>query len=175
MFGSIVAGFLSLLNPEAIFGMVAGLAVGLSFGAMPGLNATIGITLLLPVTFSLSPGPAMLMLIGVYCGATFAGSISAILIKTPGTAAASATVLEGYPMTLQGKAPVALSIALRGSVIGGVFSGLCLLFLAPQVAKLALKFGAPDYFMLAVFGLTIIASVSSQHLLKGIRTGFSPV
>ena len=110
---------------------------------MPGLNATIGITLLLPVTFSLNPGPAMLMLIGVYCGATFAGSISAILIKTPGTAAASATVLEGYPMTLQGKAPVALSIALRGSVIGGVFSGLCLLFLAPQVAKLALKFGAP--------------------------------
>ena len=168
MFGSIAAGFLSLLNLEAIFGMVAGLAVGLSFGAMPGLNATIGITLLLPVTFSLNPGPAMLMLIGVYCGATFAGSISAILIKTPGTAAASATVLEGYPMTLQGKAPVALSIALRGSVIGGVFSGLCLLFLAPQVAKLALKFGAPDYFMLAVFGLTIIASVSSQHLLKGI-------
>ena len=118
MLGSIAAGFLSLLNLEAIFGMVAGLAVGLSFGAMPGLNATIGITLLLPVTFSLNPGPAMLMLIGVYCGATFAGSISAILIKTPGTAAASATVLEGYPMTLQGKAPVALSIAFKKMLAG---------------------------------------------------------
>lgn len=168
MLNYILAGFVSLFSLEAIFGMVAGLAVGLSFGAMPGLNATIGITLLLPVTFNMDPGPAMLMLIGVYCGATYAGSISAILIKTPGTAAASATVLDGYPMTLQGKAPIALSIALRASVIGGIFSGICLLFLAPQVAKLALKFGAPDYFMLAVFGLTIIASVSSQHLLKGV-------
>ena len=168
MLESIVSGFTSLLSIEAVLAMVAGLAVGLSFGAMPGLNATIGITLLLPVTFNMSPGPAMLMLIGVYCGATFAGSISAILIKTPGTAAASATVLEGYPMTLQGKANTALNLALRGSVAGGVFSGLVLLFLAPQVAKLALTFGAPDYFMLAVFGLTIIASVSSKNLLKGI-------
>lgn len=168
MLASIAAGFASLLDIQAIFAMVMGLAVGLSFGAMPGLNATIGITLLLPVTFTLNPGPAMLMLIGVYCGATFAGSISAILIKTPGTAAASATVLEGYPMTLQGKANTALNLALRGSVFGGVVSGLCLLFFAPQVAKLALKFGAPDYFMLAVFGLTIIASVSSTNLLKGV-------
>lgn len=168
MLSSIAAGFASLLDIQAILAMVMGLAVGLSFGAMPGLNATIGITLLLPVTFTLNPGPAMLMLIGVYCGATFAGSISAILIKTPGTAAASATVLEGYPMTLKGKANTALNLALRGSVIGGVVSGLCLLFLAPQVAKLALKFGAPDYFMLAVFGLTIIASVSSANLLKGV-------
>ena len=168
MLAAMGAGFMSLLDIQAILAMIAGLAVGLSFGAMPGLNATIGITLLLPVTFTMKPGPAMLMLIGVYCGATFAGSISAILIKTPGTAAASATVLEGYPMTLQGKANTALNLALRGSVFGGVFSGLCLLFLAPQVAKLALNFGAPDYFMLAVFGLTIIASVSSAHLLKGI-------
>ena len=164
----IANGFMSLLNISSILAMIAGMAVGLSFGALPGLNATIGITLLLPVTFTLDPGPAMLMLIGVYCGATYAGSISAILIKTPGTAAASATVLDGYPMTLQGKASTALSIALHGSVVGGVFSGLCLLFLAPQVAKLALKFGAPDYFMLAVFGLTIIASVSSKALLKGV-------
>ena len=164
----IANGFMSLLNISSILAMIAGMAVGVSFGAVPGLNATIGITLLLPVTFTLDPGPAMLRLSGVYCGATYAGSISAILIKTPGTAAASATVLDGYPMTLQGKASTALSIALHGSVVGGVFSGLCLLFLAPQVAKLALKFGAPDYFMLAVFGLTIIASVSSKALLKGV-------
>ena len=110
-----------MLDFSTIIGMIAGLAVGLSFGAMPGLNATIGITLLLPVTFGMNPAAALLMLIGVYCGATFAGSISAILIKTPGTAAASATVLEGYPMTLKGKASTALSIALRGSVIGGLF------------------------------------------------------
>lgn len=164
----IAEGFLGLINVSSILSMIAGLAVGLSFGAMPGLNATIGITLLLPVTFTLEPTAAMLMLIGVYCGATFAGSISAILINTPGTAAASATVLEGYPMTQQGRAPIALSIALRGSVVGGVASGICLLLLAPQVAKIALLFGAPDYFMLAVFGLTIIASVSSKNLLKGL-------
>lgn len=168
MLESIANGFVGLLNVQTILAMVAGLAVGLSFGAMPGLNATIGITLLLPITFAMAPDPAMLMLIGVYCGATFAGSISAILIKTPGTAAASATVLDGYPMMLQGRASTALNLALRASVLGGIFSGICLLFLAPLVARLTLKFGAPDYFMLAVFGLTIIASVSSKHLLKGI-------
>lgn len=168
MLGLLGNALVNMLDLSTILGMVAGLAVGLSFGAMPGLNATIGITLLLPVTFGMSPAAAMLMLIGVYCGATFAGSISAILIKTPGTAAASATVLEGYPMTLKGKASTALSIALRGSVVGGLFSGVCLLFFAPQLANLALKFGAPDYFMLTVFGLTIIASVSGKSILKGV-------
>lgn len=143
MLGLLGNALVNMLDLSTILGMVAGLAVGLSFGAMPGLNATIGITLLLPVTFGMSPAAAMLMLIGVYCGATYAGSISAILIKTPGTAAASATVLEGYPMTLKGKASTALSIALRGSVVGGLFSGVCLLFFAPQLANLALKFGAP--------------------------------
>lgn len=168
MLGLLGNALVNMLDLSTILGMVAGLAVGLSFGAMPGLNATIGITLLLPVTFGMSPAAAMLMLIGVYCGATFAGSISAILIKTPGTAAASATVLEGYPMTLKGKASTALSIALRGSVVGGLFSGVCLLFFAPQLANLALKFGAPDYFMLTVFGLTIIANVSGKSILKGV-------
>lgn len=168
MLGLLGNALVNMLDLSTILGMVAGLAVGLSFGAMPGLNATIGITLLLPVTFGMSPAAAMLMLIGVYCGATYAGSISAILIKTPGTAAASATVLEGYPMTLKGKASTALSIALRGSVVGGLFSGVCLLFFAPQLANLALKFGAPDYFMLTVFGLTIIASVSGKSILKGV-------
>lgn len=148
--------------------MVIGLAVGVSFGAMPGLNATIGITLLLPLTFGMEPAAAMLMLIGVYCGATYAGSISAILINTPGTAAAAATVLDGYQMTLKGKAGAALSLSLHGSVIGGLVSGLALLLFAPQLAQLALKFGAPDYFMLAVFGLTIIASVSGKSILKGM-------
>lgn len=160
--------FVNMLDFSIIFSMIAGLAVGVSFGAMPGLNATIGITLLLPVTFGLNPAAAMLMLIGVYCGATYAGSISAILINTPGTAAASATVLEGYPMNLKGKASRALSISLRGSVFGGIISGICLLFFAPELAKIALKFGAPDYFMLTVFGLSIIASVSGKSILKGV-------
>ena len=83
MLGLLGNALVNMLDLSTILGMVAGLAVGLSFGAMPGLNATIGITLLLPVTFGMSPAAAMLMLIGVYCGATYAGSISAILIKTP--------------------------------------------------------------------------------------------
>ncbi|MPM34635.1 hypothetical protein SDC9_81222 [bioreactor metagenome] len=168
MLANIGSALMNMLDFTTIFAMAAGLAVGVSFGAMPGLNATIGITLLLPFTFGMSPAPAMLMLIGVYCGATYAGSISAILINTPGTAAASATVLDGYPMNKQGKANIALSISLRGSVIGGLFSGVCLLFFAPQLAKIALKFGAPDYFMLTVFGLSIIASVSGKSILKGV-------
>jgi len=168
MLTTIGTALIHMLDFSTIFGMIAGLAVGVSFGAMPGLNATIGITLLLPFTFGMAPAAGMLMLIGVYCGATYAGSISAILINTPGTAAASATVLDGYPMNKQGKANIALSISLRGSVIGGIFSGICLLFFAPQLAKIALKFGAPDYFMLTVFGLSIIASVSGKSVLKGV-------
>ncbi|MCR4672985.1 MAG: tripartite tricarboxylate transporter permease [Lachnospiraceae bacterium] len=172
MLENILAGLSGVLTIDSLIAMVIGLAVGLSFGALPGLNSTIGITLLLPVTFTLSPAPAMLMLLGVYCGATYAGSISAILIKTPGTPAAAATVLDGYPMTQQGKAPRALMIALKASVVGGLISGVCLLFLAPQVAKVALKFGSPEYFTLTIFGLSIIASVSGNNIFKGLAMGF---
>ena len=133
----IISSLLSCFHWQNLLGMVLGLGVGLFVGAMPGLSGVIGISLLLPFTFGMEPTMALLMLVGTYCGATYAGSISAILIKTPGTAAAAATVLDGYQMNLKGRAQEALSVALYASVFGGLFSGLVLLTVAPQLAKVA--------------------------------------
>lgn len=164
----ILNSLLSCLNLQNLLGMVVGLAVGLFVGAMPGLSGVIGISLLLPFTFTMEPTMALLMLIGTYCGSTYAGSISAILIKTPGTAAAAATVLDGYEMNRKGRSQEALSIALYASVFGGLFSGVILLTVAPQLAKVALKFNSADYFMLAVFGLSVISAVGGKSIMKGL-------
>ena len=110
------------------------------------------------------------MLLGVYCGGTYGGSITAILINTPGTPAAAATAWDGHVLAKKGRAGEALEMALVASVFGGLFSTLVLMFVAPQIAKLALKFGPAEYFALAVFGLTIIASVS-KSLVKGLIMG----
>lgn len=164
----IISSLLSCFHWQNLLGMVLGLGVGLFVGAMPGLSGVIGISLLLPFTFGMEPTMALLMLVGTYCGATYAGSISAILIKTPGTAAAAATVLDGYQMNLKGRAQEALSVALYASVFGGLFSGLVLLTVAPQLAKVALKFNSADYFMLAVFGLSVISAVGGKSICKGL-------
>ena len=164
----IFASLMNCFHWQNLLGMVVGLAVGMFVGAMPGLSGVIGISLLLPFTFGMEPTVALLMLVGTYCGATYAGSISAILIKTPGTAAAAATVLDGYEMNRNGRAQEALSIALYASVFGGLFSGIVLLTVAPQLAKVALKFNSADYFMLAVFGLSVISAVGGKSMCKGI-------
>lgn len=164
----IISSLLSCFHWQNLLGMVLGLGVGLFVGAMPGLSGVIGISLLLPFTFGMEPTMALLMLVGTYCGATYAGSISAILIKTPGTAAAAATVLDGYQMNLKGRAQEALSVALYASVFGGLFSGLVLLTVAPQLAKVALKFNSADYFMLAVFELSVISAVGGKSICKGL-------
>lgn len=148
--------------------MFLGVAAGIVIGAMPGLSYTMGIALMLPVTFGMPSVMGMLFLIGVYCGGVFGGSITAILIKTPGTAASAATVADGFALSQQGRASLALNMAIYASVIGGLISGIALLVAAPQIANFALKFGAPEYFMLALFGLTIISSVSGKSISKGL-------
>lgn len=169
-FSTIVSALLGCLDWHNILGMVLGLAVGLFVGSMPGLSGVIGISLLLPFTFGMNPTMALLMLIGVYCGSTYAGSISAILIKTPGTAAAAATVADGYALSQKGRTQEALSTALYASVFGGLFSGIVLLTVAPQLAKVALKFNSADYFMLAVFGLSVISAVGGKSMSKSVIT-----
>ena len=148
-----------------------GLSIGILIGALPGLTATMGVALLLPLTFGMNPVTGILLLLGVYCGGIYGGSISAILLKTPGTPASAATTLDGYPLSQKGQAGKALQMALVASVIAGIFSALILLILAPQIARFALRFGAAEYFSLAIFGLTIISSVSSKNILKGIIMG----
>ncbi|MFQ3620344.1 MAG: tripartite tricarboxylate transporter permease [Spirochaetales bacterium] len=149
-----------------------GVAGGIIVGCLPGLSGSTGIILLLPFLLYVEPAEALIMMSGMFCGSMYGGSISAILISTPGTPSAAATVLDGYPLAKQGKAGKALAISTIASTAGGVVSTLCLIFLSPQLAKLALKFGPSEYFALMIFGLTIMASVSTTSLLKGLISGF---
>lgn len=145
-----------------------GMMSGIIMGALPGLTATMGVALLLPLTYGIGTVPGILMLLGVYCGGTYGGSITAILIKTPGTPASAATMLDGNALAEQGKAGTALEAALKSSMIGGIISCIALLFFAPIIAKAALAFGPAEMFSLAVFGLTIIVGVIGKSPLKGL-------
>ena len=165
---NIGAAFMSMLSVNIFLCMIIGVAVGIVVGALPGLSATLAVALMLPFTFSLDATSGILLLIGAYCGGVYGGSITAILIKTPGTPASVASVADGFSLTKKGRAYEALMASLYASVIGGMLSGLALLFIAPLIAKLAVNFGPPEYFALAVFGLTIIASVSGKSLAKGL-------
>ncbi len=144
-----------------------GTAIGMLFGALPGLTVTLAVTLVLPFTFDLSPESGIILLTGVYCAGTYAGSISAILINTPGTPSSAATAWDGYPLTQKGRSFEALSIALHASVLGGLISAVALIFFAPMLAKTALAFGPSERFALTFFGLTIIARVSGNSMSKG--------
>ncbi|CAM3884481.1 tripartite tricarboxylate transporter permease [Aeromicrobium ponti] len=148
-----------------------GLLIGIIFGSIPGLTVDLGIALFTPLTFVLDPTSAILMLLGIYCGGTYGGSITAILVKTPGTPSSVATILDGHPLAKQGKARKALDMALIASTIGGLISALVLLTTAPQIAKFTLNFGPAEYFTLAIFGLTVIAGVSGDNIIKGIIAG----
>lgn len=162
---------LMLLNGQVIVMMLIGIVVGIIVGALPGLTATMGVALLVPVTFWMKPLPAIMVLLGIYVGAMYGGALSAILIRTPGTPAAAATTFDGYPLAQQGKAGLAIGISCITGVIGGVFSTVTLIIAAPLVARFALKFGPAEYFALAVFGLSIIASLSERSLVKGLLMG----
>ncbi|MCS7310345.1 MAG: tripartite tricarboxylate transporter permease [Armatimonadetes bacterium] len=163
--------FRELWTGSTMWLMLAGVVAGIVIGALPGLTATMGVALLVPFTFWLPTLPALMVLLGVYVGAMYGGALPAVLIRTPGTPAAAATTLDGYPMAQAGKAGLAIGISCITGVVGGVFSTLVLMFAAPQVARFALQFGPAEYFALAVFGLSVIASLSERSLLKGALMG----
>ena len=151
--------------------LVIGVTGGIVIGALPGLTATMGVAVLLPFTFGMEATRALVMLCGIYIGAIYGGSISAILLKTPGTPAAAATVLDGYELARQGEAAKALSVSAIASFVGGMVSTVMLITISPVLASFALRFGAPEYFALAVFGLSIIASISGKSPVKGLLAG----
>ena len=164
-------GFINAFMPVNLLAMIAGVTIGIIIGCLPGLSAAMGVALLLPMTFSMDASTGMIMLGAIYCGAIFGGSISAILIHTPGTPASAATAIEGYQMTLKGQAGKALVTACIASFFGGLLSCISLYFFAPLLGQLAMKFGSPEYFWLSIFGLTIIAGVSSKSMVKGLMSG----
>lgn len=147
--------------------LLLGVIIGTVVGAIPGMTTVMAVALVLPFTFSMQPVTGILLLLGVYKGGIYGGSITAILINTPGTVAASCTVLDGYPLAQRGEARRALDIALYSSCIADFISNLSLILFAGLLASFALKFGSAEFFTLIVFSLTIIAGVSGKQLLKG--------
>lgn len=168
---NILIGLQNLLTLPSLLAVIVGTALGLFVGAMPGLSATMAIALLLPITFGMNPATGISMLCALYMGAMYGGSIAAILIKTPGTPAAAATVLDGYPMAQQGKAGRAMGISLVASLIGGVLSSLALMTIAPVLGTFAVQFGPVELFAVAVLGITIIGSLSQGSTLLGLTSG----
>lgn len=160
-----------LFTLENLLFVNLGVFIGILFGAIPGMSANLGVTVFLPFTFTLGTVPALLLLCGIFFGANFGGSITAILINTPGTNGACATLLDGYPLAQKGHPLKALDMSLVASTFGGLVSALALLLFSPQISRVAMSFGAPEYFALALFGLSIIASVSGKSILKGLVSG----
>ncbi|WBU59249.1 tripartite tricarboxylate transporter permease [Paracoccus albus] len=157
-----------LFAPMTIIAMIGGTAIGIAVGALPGLSATMGIAVLIPLTFTMEPVSALGMIAGIYNGAMYGGSIPAILLRIPGTPAGIATVFDGYPMAQNGQANLALRISLVSSSIGSAVSAVALLVLAPPLSMIALKFSAANYFWLAIFGLMTIAVLLSDNPVKGL-------
>lgn len=157
-----------IITLENILMMNIGLFAGIIIGAMPGLSVTFAVSVMLTLSIGLESLPGMFLLLGTYCGGTYGGSITAILINTPGTPNAAATVLDGYPLARQGRAGDALKTALFGSAIGGLLSAFALLFLAPQLAKIVEVIASPEYFAMCLFGLACTISLSKDNILKGL-------
>ncbi len=158
-------------QPNNLLIIFVGVALGVVVGMLPGLTSTLGMGLLIPVTYGLDPVAAFLILGGMYSGSVYGGSISAILINIPGTPSAIATTIDGYPLCQQGRAGEALGVAIISSFFGGMFGSLVLLLAAPPLARIGLMFGPPEKFWVAVFGLTVIISVAGKSFVKGVISG----
>ncbi len=171
MLDMLAVGFASILNFQIILVIVIGVAVGIVFGAIPGLTANMAVALCLPLTFGMSPVQGISLLVGLYIGGISGGLISAILINIPGTPASIATTFDGHPMAKRGEAGKALGVGIVFSFIGGSIGILVLMFIAPVLARITLEFGPIEYFAVTIFSLTMISVLSSRSMLKGIISG----
>ncbi|RJL19565.1 tripartite tricarboxylate transporter permease [Paracoccus siganidrum] len=161
----------AVTTPSTVLAAAGGVLWGILGGALPGLSPSIAMALLLPFTFDMSPLAAIILLTGVYIGAEYGGSIPAILIRTPGTNAAAATVIDGYTLHQQGRGGEALGLSLVAGTIAGLVGLVCLVLLTAPLSALALYFKPPAYFALAFLGLSIIAALSEGSLIKGLIMG----
>lgn len=161
-----------IFTVENVLMMNVGMAAGTIIGAMPGLNVIFAIAILLPLTFGMDSLAGMYLMLASYCGATYGGSITAILINTPGTPNAAATTFDGYPLAQKGRAGDALKVALVGSTFGGIISCLALLFFAPKIAKIAYHIASPEYFALCLFGICCVVGMAEKNVFKGIIMSF---
>ncbi len=175
MMEAFLQGLSLILDPFNIMLIFFGVLVGVTIGALPGLSSPMAVALLLPFTVGMEPIPAIAMLASLYCAGTFGGSITAILINAPGAPPAVATAFDGYPMAKRGEAGRALGLAAISSVTGGIFSLIVFLIATPMLAKLATEFRPPDYFALAVFALSMLASISGKSSIRNLISGAAGV
>lgn len=176
MMQTVLQALAAIFSPAGLALNACGVILGVFFGAMPGLNGVVGVALLLPLTYGLSPAMGLLMLGGLYMGATYGGSISAILLNCPGTGEAACTALNGAPLARQGRAREALYYSAASSAIGGLFGILIMILFTPLLAKMALKFGPPELFLVCLAGLTVVGSLMGKSLSKGFfAVGFGLV
>ena len=164
----IIQGILLCMRPDVIAIMAFGMVLGIVIGALPGLTAAMAVSVLLPISFFVEPILSIPFLLAITKGAIFGGSIPAILVNTPGTGAAAATVLDGYPLASQGKARKALELALYSSAIGDTVSDLITIFVAGFFAAIALLVGPPEYFSIFLFAFAIISTVTGKSVLRGL-------
>ena len=168
MLESFFLGLGTTMSLTNLLAICLGVLIGLIFGAIPGLSGVTAVSLLVPFTYSMSPITGLLMMIGVYCAATYGGSISAILFNMPGDVMGAATAIDGFPMTLKGEAQRGLAMAIFASFCGGIIGTVLLSLVAPQFVKIALTFGSPEYFALAVLGLAVVGSIGAKSQVKAI-------
>ncbi|MPZ41711.1 MAG: hypothetical protein GEU95_27460, partial [Rhizobiales bacterium] len=168
MLESAVAGLISAVQWPAIGYLFFGIALGIYFGAVPGLSGLSGMAIILPFTFGMDPVSAFSFLLGMYAVTTTSDSIPAVLIGVPGTAAAQATVLDGFPMAKRGEASRAFGAAFTCSAIGGVLGALVMGLSIPIVQPIVLAFAKPEFFMLGLLGLTMVGALSGRSILKGL-------
>lgn len=170
-FGSIFQALDVVFSWPTLGWLLLGTILGIVIGAIPGLGPNLGMAVLLPLTFQLNGVDAIIFLICIYLGSVYGGSVPAILVNTPGTAGAAATTLDGYPMARLGQAKEALVISATSSAIGGILAGLAIILISPLLIALVLLFGSPEYFLVALFGISLIAVVSQGSMVKGITVG----
>lgn len=168
MWTTVFSNFFSL---ESLIALVVGVVGGMIIGALPGLNATMAISLLIPITYTMSPYAAFIMMMAVYTSAFYGGSLTAILIHTPGTPSSAATAGDGYALTQKGRGLEAMGMSTVASMIGGALSGVALLTLAPLLGKVTLLFSAPEYFLIVILGLSIIGGLGGGSAVKGYLMG----
>lgn len=160
-----------VLTLQNMLFMSVAMVLGITAGALPGFSATMAVALMVPFTFTMSPISGLVTIGALYCAAIFGGAFSAILLNTPGTPSSIGTCFDGYPMARQGRGEEAIYTATWASGIGGIIGTIMLIAFALPLARVALKFGPPEYFWVSIFGLTIIASLSSESLVKGLAGG----
>lgn len=168
MLSNIFAGVINVIQPINLLTLILGTLLGFLGGATPGISGVMMVVVFLPITYGMQATIAFLLLTSIYASSVFSGSISAILFRTPGAPEAVCTTLDGYPMAQKGKVGEALGYSIMSSAIGGLIGGLILLVSAPLLAEVALKFGSPEYFALAVMGLSVVSSLSGNSISKGV-------